>query len=86
MVKTIRRKLIILSSAITSLCSAASLHLKLLLPLLPDAYTASAPLPKIAATVITRLVTTRPNLKAHKNEVTAEADVVEIQEARAIGS
>ena len=59
-IKTIRSKILVIFSAITSLCSAVSLRLKRLSSLLPsDVYTASTLLSKIAATAITELVITR---------------------------
>ena len=59
-ITTIRSKILVLFSAMASLCSAVSWRLKDLPSLLPpDAYTASTLFTKIAATAITGLVITK---------------------------
>ena len=68
MMKTIRSKALVLFSEMVSLVSAAKKHLNLPPSLLPDTYTASTLLPKIAATAITRLVITRPKVQEMRGD------------------
>lgn len=63
MMRIVGNKVLILFSDIASRCSAIRLHLKILASPLPDAYTVSTLLPKIAAIAITRLAITRSKVQ-----------------------